>query len=164
MKQLNTYITEKLRIDKDSNKKREYHYKPETSEDLKKLLKKLVDERGPNADLNDIDVSGIHNMNYLFWEADIKDIVKNVDVSEWDVSHVTDMCETFSGSENFDCDLSKWDVHRCSDMNGMFSDCKKFTGKGLEKWDVRNVRYMENMFENCDSLPKIPSWWDETLV
>ena len=65
MKQLTTYITEKLRINKDSNKI-EYHYHPKDRDELESLIKKLLKERGDEADLNDIDVSDITDMNGLF--------------------------------------------------------------------------------------------------
>ena len=61
MKQLNQYITEKLRINKDSNKI-EYHYHPKDRDELRSLIKELLKERGKNADLNDINVSDITDM------------------------------------------------------------------------------------------------------
>lgn len=51
--------------DKKSIKKPEepaYAYFPENKEELESLLEKLIAERGNNADLNDIDVSKVVNM------------------------------------------------------------------------------------------------------
>ena len=66
MKNLKEFITEKLRVNKDSisskgKVKTKYH--PENKEELEKLIKKLLNERGENADLNDIDVSQIDDMS-----------------------------------------------------------------------------------------------------
>lgn len=124
----------------------------------------MIKERGQDADLNDIDVSKIDNMNYLFNEAGVYEDIRNIDVSDWNVSKVREMCETFANCPKFDCDLSNWDVSNVTDMNGMFTDCKTFRGKGLDKWNVKNVRYMEDMFNGCDSLKNIPSWYDESLI
>ena len=41
MKNLSTYITEKLRINKDSNKI-EYHYHPKDRDELESLIKKNI--------------------------------------------------------------------------------------------------------------------------
>lgn len=162
MKKLNTYILEKLHLNKDIQP--QYNYHPKDQVELQQLIKELIKERGQDANLNDIDVIKIDNMNYLFYEAGVSEDIRNIDVSEWNVSKVREMCETFANCPNFDCDLSNWDVSNVTDMNGMFTDCKAFRGKGLDKWNVKNVRYMEDMFKGCESLPNIPSWWDETLV
>ena len=161
MKNIDLYIIEKLKINKDI---KTYNYYPKDKDELKSLIEELIKERGEDADLNDIDVSRIDNMNYLFYEAGVNEDIKNIDISSWDVSNVRKMCETFANCPKFDCDLSNWNVSNVIDMNGMFTDCKAFRGKGLDKWNVKNVKYMEDMFEGCESLPNIPSWWDETLV
>ena len=63
MNSLSTYIIEKLKINKDSNK---YHYHPKDKYELRSLIKELLKERGKDADLNDIDVSNITDMYRLF--------------------------------------------------------------------------------------------------
>ena len=85
MKTLKLYITEALHVNK--NTKENYHnYHPKTTDDLRKLVKKLIKERGENADLNDIDTSEITNMSYLFYDSKF-----NGDISKWDVGNVTGM-------------------------------------------------------------------------
>ena len=65
MKQINKYIwdhfendkfsiVERLHINKDIVYNR-YNYHPKTRDELKELVKKLIKERGKDADLNDID-------------------------------------------------------------------------------------------------------------
>ena len=93
MKQLTAYIFEKLRINKDSNKI-EYHYHPKDKEELKSLIDQLIKERGEEADLNDIDVSNVTDMNELFSSKKF-----NGDISKWDVSNVIDMSWLFSTGE-----------------------------------------------------------------
>ena len=60
--------------------------------------------------------------------------------------------------KNFDCDLSNWNVSNVTDMYSMFTACKNFKGKGLENWDVSKVKDMNYMFNNCDKA-SIPSWY-----
>ena len=84
----------------------------------RKELKKLVDQRiktlGPNCDLNDIDVSKIDDMSFLFHYSPF-----NGDISAWDVSKVKNMRAMFQYS-NFNGDISNWNVSKVKDMRGMF--------------------------------------------
>ena len=65
MKSLKNYIQEKLIIKKSNNN---YKYFPKTNKELKDIIKKRIKEEGNEVDLNDIDVSKITDMSYLFWE------------------------------------------------------------------------------------------------
>ena len=60
--------------------------------------------------------------------------------------------------KKFDCDLSNWDVSNVTDMYSMFTACENFKGKGLENWDVSKVKDMNYMFNGCDKA-SIPSWY-----
>ena len=121
MKNLQDIIQEKLQIG-SKTKVSGYKYRPKYKGELKGLLGKLLDERGKNANLNDIDTSEITDMSYLFYNLD----PHNINISAWDVSNVKDMRIMFDGCENFNSDLSKWDVSNVINMYSMFSNCKKF--------------------------------------
>ena len=82
MKDLNTYITEKLKIKKSS-----YKYFPKTKEELKDIINQLIEERGNDGDFNDIDTSNITDMSELF-----RDMYEfNGDISNWDVSNISNI-------------------------------------------------------------------------
>ena len=68
MKQISYYILERLHINKDTGN-HSYNYHPKTRDELEKLVKKLIKERGNKADLNDIDTSEITNMLELFFNS-----------------------------------------------------------------------------------------------
>ena len=113
MKTLKLYINEALHVNK--NTKGNYHnYHPKDRDEIRTLVINLIKERGNNADLNDIDTSGITDMSYLFYDTKF-----NGDISEWDVSNVTDMTGMFYNSE-FNGDISEWDVSNVKDMKRMF--------------------------------------------
>ena len=88
MKSLTYYIQEKLIIKK--NKAVNYKYFPKTQPELKNIIEQRIEHEGNNVDLNDIDVSNITNMSYLFANTDF-----NGNISDWDVSNVKDMSGMF---------------------------------------------------------------------
>ena len=96
-----------------------YSYAPKTKGELRDIIEeRLADD--PNADLNDIDVSGITDMSNLFYGLD----PYNIDISKWDVSNVQHMLSIFWGCKNFNSDLSGWDVSNVENMGCMF--CKRY--------------------------------------
>jgi surface protein len=124
MNNLNTYIIEKLHLNKDI--KPVYHYHPEGRDELKSLIEKLIEERGLNADLNDIDVSNVTNMYGMFYKSEF-----NGDISSWDVSNVEDMYGMFFDSK-FNQDISKWNVSNVKDIRYMFKNSP--LENNLPKW------------------------------
>ena len=116
MKDLNTYITEKLKIRKSNNPT--YKYFPETTKELKDIINQLIKERGNKGDFNDIDTSKITDMSHLFANTDF-----NGDISEWDVSNVKNMSYMFSNCESFNQDISNWDVSNMVDSDNMLYNC-----------------------------------------
>jgi len=158
MKNLIVYINEKLKITKDLLKQNKHNYHPKTREELKELVKKLIEERGNDADLNDIDTSAITDMAELFDGVVYKDNLFNGDISGWDVSNVKTMKAMFWHSEftGENGDISNWDVSNVYNMYAMFYK-SKFNGD-ISKWDVSNVKFMRSMFESSEFKNDISNW------
>ena len=104
MKQINNYIQEKLVINKNI-KAKVYTCQPKDPDELKQILEERL-AKDKNANLNDIDVSKITNMSYLFDELD----PHNIDISKWDVSNVENFFGMFFVCYNFNCDLNNLNV------------------------------------------------------
>ena len=156
MKAIDIYINEKLKINKDTNKI-EYHYHPKSKSELITLLLELLEKRGSNADLNDIDVSKITDFISLFYEVNRVPGIDHIDISKWDVSNVTNMNSMFYKCYGFNCDLSNWDVSNVNDMRHMFEYCNS-VNFDIEKWNVKETVKAKDMFHGTVKL-EIPSWW-----
>ena len=150
MKSLKSYIQEKLIIKKSTN----YKYFPKTKEELQDIILKRIKDGGDEIDLNDIDVSKITDMSELFTQTNF-----NGDISNWNVSNVTNMRFMFYRCKLFNQDISNWNVSNVTDMSGMFLTCTKFN-QDISNWDVSNVENMSWMFGNCKSFNQDISSWD----
>ena len=116
-----------------------FKHTPKTKTALITAIREEIKRQGSHADLNCIDTSAIKNMRELF----NKFKTFNGDISEWNVSSVTDMADMFNGSD-FNGDISKWDVSNVKDMTEMFSH-SRFSGD-ISGWNVDNVEYFFPMF------------------
>lgn len=163
MKTLLEFVTEKLKISKEKAVP-SYKYKPETTSELRELVRKRIEEDGPNVDLNDIDVSELRILSRVFY--DRKGFFHNFngDVSKWDVSNAEFMTEMFYGCDKFNCDLSEWDTSNVMNMSLMFASCDMFEGNGIENWNVSKVENMFCMFSGCTKFNADISKWDVSKV
>ena len=158
------YITEyiiKKKLDKPINSEDHYEYSPKTKDDLIKVIHMLLDKGETN--FNCIDTSKITDMSLVFGEM-LKIHDKDFDVSEWDVSNVTNMEGLFANCVKFNCDLSKWDVSNVTNMEFMFAECDNFEGKSIENWNVSNVENISYMFDYCTSLNCNLNKWNVSKV
>ena len=106
--------------------------------------------RGSNVNDSDIsnwDVSNVTNMRAMFYLA----TNFNRDISSWDVSSVTDMAYMFQQATNFNGDISSWDVSNVTNMQGMFQQATNFN-QDISSWDVSNVTNMRDMFHSATSF------------
>ena len=151
MKKINKYISERLHINKDIDS---YNYHPKTRDELIELINELIEERGNDANLNDIDTSKITDMNSLFYRSEF-----NGDISKWNVSNVYDMSYMFMQSK-FNGDISNWDVSNVENMYCMFYR-SEFTGENgdISNWDVSNVKNMYYMFSKSPLEKNPPKWY-----
>lgn len=122
----------------------------------------------------------VTSFRMLFMEAPIK----NIDISMFKTSNVTDMYRMFRGcgsleeinfGDNFDTsnvenmaemflsnsklknlDLSTWHTGKVTNMSMMFSECNSLESLTFGPyWDTRNVTSMSTMFNRCNSLTEL---------
>ncbi|MGH1805471.1 BspA family leucine-rich repeat surface protein, partial [Enterococcus gallinarum] len=96
-----------------------------------------------------------------------------LDVSNWDVSSVTDMSSMFCFATSLtELNVSNWDVSSVTDMSYMFgnpSSIMPASGKikklNLSNWDVSSVSNMAGMFYKAGSLRELDvSNWNTSSV
>ena len=107
-----------IKIGKDTSSFSIYSYQPKNRKELKDLIDERVVKEGSRCDLNDIDVSLVTDMSYLFYASGF-----NGNISKWDVSNVTNMNAMFAYSD-FDQDISKWKINSKCWANDIFYRCR----------------------------------------
>lgn len=158
MKQINQYITEKIKLSKDR-----FHRETLTPKSKEALLDMILDEMrnyGVNCDLNHIDVSKITDMSELFAITEEGDTEMdaswfNGDISKWDVRNVRNMERMFARSD-FNGDISNWETYEVENMESMF-DGSTFNND-ISNWNVKKVRNMAGMFAICQFNQPIGNW------
>ena len=171
MKTLNQYIQEKLIINKDYA---DVHIlTPKSFDELRKIIEDRYDKLGPGTkknpiDFNDIDVSNIDSFCGKYDKGLFKDMnFKHIDISNWDVSKVTNMSYMFCMCNTLKSlgDLSSWDVSNVKSTLNMFNGCVKLESVGnISKWDVSNVTDMRFMFRGCKKFNHDLSKWNVSKV
>ena len=167
MKPSNQHILEYLIINKDY---RDASISPKSFDELRKIIEDRYNKLGPGTeqdpiDFNDIDVSNIDSFCKKNNEKGIFEKTKfeYIDISDWDVSNVTDISGMFYDCASFNQDISCWNVSSVTGMASVFCRCRSLN-QDLSKWDVSNVNDMSYMFYGCESFNKDISSWDVSKV
>ena len=164
MKNLTNFIQEGLKIGKEW---KHVKYTPKTKEELLKIIKQLIEERGKEADLNDIDTSKITDMSCLFLHSKVANDVNpqfDGDISKWDVSNVEDMSNMFEHSiySGKNGNIGNWDVSKVKEFKFMFRD-SEFEGD-ISDWDVNKDAYLgDMMFNYCPIENNQPKWYTDWI-
>ena len=127
--------------------------KPEKDRFLPDLITSLLQVRGFECDLNDVDVSEVQDFTGVFTVSFNRQF--NGDISQWDTSSATCMKRMFENSE-FNGDISRWNTSRVQNMAAMFRK-SEFNGD-ISKWGVSNVETMNHTFELCALTSVVSSW------
>ena len=147
MKQLQDYINEKLHISQYKN----YKYHPKNRQELVELIAKKNQDikKGDMLDLNDIDVSEITDICYLF--ENIKPV--KVNMNNWNVSNVTDIHGLFWNNRiTEEIHIENWDVRNVESAYGVFYFCTKVKKLDLDKWNLSSCKEFDLMFKGCENL------------
>lgn len=105
-----------------------------------------------SGDISNWNVSNITDMSGMFYQS-----LFNQDISNWNVSNVTNMNRMFSWNKLFNQDISQWNVSNVTNMKGLFSGTKAFQ-QDISQWNVGNVTDMSSMFNYSSFNQDISNW------
>ncbi len=129
------------------------------NENLKVTLAQLKEMIKNNEDVTQLDVSGITDMSLLFAD----NLTFNQDISGWDVSNVTNMRGMFYHSKSFNQPIGNWNVSNVTNMGGLFGGSKSFN-QDISSWDVSNVTDMSYMFLGVSAFNQPIGNWNVSNV
>ena len=109
-------------------------------------------QRLKELDLTNFDTSKVTDMNHMLFKAGVQEI----DLSSFNTSGVTNMSAMF-GQCGFltKVNLSSFNTSKVTNMTEMFIDCSALTNLDLSKFKTSKVTYMNEMFSNCTSLKSL---------
>ena len=134
-----------MKIGRDISSFSTYSCQPNTKNELEKIIEERINKEGPNCNLNDIDVSMITDMSFLFYDSDFTG-----DISKWDVSNVVNMKRMFTFS-SFNGDISEWNVSNVLSTMKMFV-LSKFN-QDISNWKINDKCDTTDMFF-CSEIKK----------
>lgn len=96
----------------------------------------------------------LSNLNDMFQDCDIE----KLNLSDWDVSKITEMENTFLNCKLGSNDLSNWDVSSVTSMEAMFYESTVSECLDIANWNVSNVVEMTDMFRNFSGDINVTAW------
>ena len=111
-------------------------------------------------------IEDVETMELMFYNCIYCISLTQLDLSQWDVSKVTNIYSMFSGcSALAQLDISNWDTSNVTKMNSMFYSCTSLTQINVSLWDTSNVNLMNDMFSGCSALNQFDaSNWNTSKV
>ena len=108
--------------------------------------------------VENMDVSDAEDFSFMFYGCPY---LKEIDVSNWDVSKVTSFDHFAAHSGLKRKGIEKWNVSSAINMNAMFHNCGE-EELDLSNWDVSKVQFFCQMFENSPNLKRVKGLekWD----
>jgi len=108
-----------------------------------------------DGNISNWDVSQITNMRELFRN----DALFNADIGKWDVGSVTNMRNTFRVASDFNQDIGDWDFSSVTDVAAMFVAAYDFN-QDIGDWDTSSVQTARRWFENAFAFDQDIGSWD----
>ena len=126
--------------------------KVSSREQLIDIIQERIDKYGNDCDLNDLDISLVTHLNYLFYLFP----EFNGNISNWNTSNVLDFSFMFYKCK-FNQDISNWKFNKAIYMNNMFEDSK--FNQDISNWKFsKKLATTQEMFLNSEFDQDISNW------
>ena len=126
--------------------------KVSSREQLIDIIQERIDKYGNNCDLNDLDISLVTRLNYLFYLFP----EFNGNISNWNTSNITDFSFMFYKCK-FNQDISNWKFNKAIFMNNMFEDSE--FNQDISNWKFsKKLATTQEMFLNSEFDQDISNW------
>jgi surface protein len=110
-----------------------------------------------NGNISNWDVSKVTNTSLMFYQANSF----NQNLNSWDVSSVTNAGQMFHEAKAFNGDISSWrfttDLTKIISMPSIFRDASSFN-QDISGWNVERVNQMQRMFQGTPFNQDISEW------
>ena len=104
-------------------------------------------------DLSNFDTSRVTDMNYMFWNMHS---LTSLNLSNFNTSKVTNMSSMFYNMRNLtSLDLSNFDTSNVTNMRRMFAFMRNLTTLDLSNFDTSKVTDMNRMFNSMPNLTSL---------
>lgn len=117
-----------------------------------------------NLDITATDIPNLSNVNtleFMFFEC--TNLVFNPSISNWDISAVTSLKDTFNGCALFNQPVNSWNTSNVTNLSGTFQSCPTFN-QFVFNWDTSRVTTMDRTFHFCSSFKENVSTWNTSNV
>lgn len=81
--------------------------------------------------------SKLTKTNSMFYDCQA---LQDIDVSQWDVSNVTEMTRMFASSRIKSFDGSMWDTSKCKNFSELFNSCYSLQSVKLDGWNFNSTK------------------------
>lgn len=114
-----------------------------------------------NPDFYEIVTKGGTDYRNLFYYCKLE----SLDLSNWDVSNVTDITYMCYGSDLITLNMANWNLNSLTKIYNPFYSCKKLKTLNVTGWNISNVTEICNLLTNCTALEEFDlSSWDTSHV
>ncbi|WP_337925539.1 BspA family leucine-rich repeat surface protein [Bathymodiolus thermophilus thioautotrophic gill symbiont] len=114
-----------------------------------------IDGSGSDTDVTNWDVSYVSNALKAFQSASHF----NQNISKWDVSKMTIATQMFDGATAFNQDIGSWDVSKLTVTKLMFYEATAFN-QDIGSWDVSKLTVAKGMFYGATAFNQDIGSWD----
>lgn len=105
------------------------------------------------------------NCSYFYFMFKNNNVLKEIDVSDWNMSNAISIKETFYGCSGLTVlDISKWSLAKLTDMQSAFYNCSGLKVLDFSNANLSKVNVFTNAFRDCSNIKELILGGSSTTV